>query len=245
MIQITPEVAEICGIHSGDGYLRGGDKRWEFDISGNVEEKDYYDFHVKPLFEKAFGIKVDCRHFPCRNTYGFVIRDKEIIKFIHELGFPYGNKSTTIRIPDEILNSRNIEIKRKFLRGLFDTDGCVHFKKRDQKEKYNNFKKTHHYYPTISFVTVSKKLNEDLVKLLMELGFENFGNYQYISKKPNESKRYQLVIYGVDYLNKFFEEIGSENPVKLSRFLLWKKQGYCPTNSTYLERTEMLKSLDN
>ena len=49
-------LAEICGIHAGDGYLRGGEgnSRWELDISGSVEEKEYYDLHVKRLFEKVF-----------------------------------------------------------------------------------------------------------------------------------------------------------------------------------------------
>ena len=39
MIHISPELAEICGIHAGDGYLRGKDHRKELDISGNIEEK--------------------------------------------------------------------------------------------------------------------------------------------------------------------------------------------------------------
>ncbi|HUS51211.1 MAG TPA: LAGLIDADG family homing endonuclease [Candidatus Paceibacterota bacterium] len=245
MINLSPELAEICGIHVGDGYLRGKDHRKELDISGNIEEKDYYDRHIIKLFKKVFGIDIKCRFFKSRNTYGFVIRDKEIIKFMHELGFPYGNKSTSVRIPKKILNSQDIDIKRNFLRGLFDTDGCVHFKKRDSKEKYGEFKRTHHYYPIILFTTVSKNLNEDLIKLIIGLGFTRFGNYEYLPKKITEHKKYQLVIYGKDYLNKFFNEVGSKNPVKLSRFLLWKKQGHCPANSTYLERTEILKSPDN
>jgi hypothetical protein len=62
--ELSPELAEICGIHAGDGYLRGKDYRKELDISGNIEEKDYYDFHVKKIFKKAFNIDVQCRLFP-------------------------------------------------------------------------------------------------------------------------------------------------------------------------------------
>ena len=29
MIEISPEMAEICGIHAGDGYLRNDGKRVE------------------------------------------------------------------------------------------------------------------------------------------------------------------------------------------------------------------------
>ena len=39
--ELSPELAEICGIHAGDGYLRSNEHRIELDISGNVEEKEY------------------------------------------------------------------------------------------------------------------------------------------------------------------------------------------------------------
>ena len=68
MFNLTPELAEICGIHAGDGYLRGGGRHWELDISGNVEEKDYYDSHITKLFKNAFGINLICKFFPSRNT---------------------------------------------------------------------------------------------------------------------------------------------------------------------------------
>lgn len=51
-IKINIELAEICGIHVGDGYLRNDGRRREFDISGSIEEKEYYDWHVIPLFKK-------------------------------------------------------------------------------------------------------------------------------------------------------------------------------------------------
>lgn len=139
-IDISPELAEICGIHAGDGYLRNDGHRIELDISGNVEEKDYYENHVKILFKKVFNTNLNCRHFPSRNTYGFVIRDKGIIEFMHNLDFPYGNKSTIVKVPKWIKESKNDKIVIKFLRGLFDTDGCLHFWKRNFG-KYGEFKK--------------------------------------------------------------------------------------------------------
>lgn len=39
-IELTPELAEICGIHIGDGYMRRRGKRYELDISGGLEEKE-------------------------------------------------------------------------------------------------------------------------------------------------------------------------------------------------------------
>jgi intein/homing endonuclease len=241
MLPLNNQLAEICGIHSGDGYLRGEGKRWELDISGNVEEKNYYDYNVKLLFESFFKIKINCRIFNSRNTYGFVIRDREIIKFVHNLGFPYGNKSTTVKVPNFILNSNNKEIIKSFIRGLFDTDGCISFRKRTQG-KYSEFKRVHHYYPVIKFSSVSKQLIQNLTILLQKLEYDKIKFYIYKPKKKTENLRYIIVLYGDDKSNKFLKEIKPKNPVKLSRFLLWKKIGFCPANLTYNQRLEMLKN---
>jgi intein/homing endonuclease len=239
-IQFSPELAELCGIHVGDGYLRGKDHRKELDISGNIEERDYYDRHVKKLIENIFKISIKCKLFQPRNTYGFVIRNEQIIEFLHELGFPYGNKSTIIKVPNWILKSKDKNMIAKFLRGLFDTDGCLHFWKRN-KGKYTQFKKDHNYYPIIKFTTVSKSLAEDIITLLKKLNFGKTGFYSYKPKKKTENIKYTVTLYGTDKTNRFFEIIGSKNPVKLSRFELWKKIGYCPANSTLVQRLEMLK----
>jgi len=92
-------LSELCGIHAGDGYLRNDGKRAELDISGNVEEKRYYQYYVSHLILKIFGIKQNTRYFRSRNTYGLVLRDKKVIEFFHHLGFPYGKKSTIVKIP--------------------------------------------------------------------------------------------------------------------------------------------------
>ena len=63
-IIMTPELAEICGIHAGDGYLRKRQiLKTELDISGGVDEKEYYDNHVIPLFKKVFKINLKGKFF--------------------------------------------------------------------------------------------------------------------------------------------------------------------------------------
>ena len=242
-INLTPELAEICGIHVGDGYLRYG-KRNEFDVSGGIEEKDYYDNHVKNLFKKVFNIEIDCRYFKSRNTYGFVIRDKEIIKFMNSLGFPLGAKSTRIQVPEVIFNSNDINIISRFLRGYFDTDGCLHFWKRN-KGKYSDFKKNFNYYPLVIVNTISKKLFQQVLFLLKKLGFEKVGNYVVKRKKSNEKLEYTIRLYGKNNLIHFMNQIGFKNPVKLSRFQIWKKLGHCPSRTTFKQRVEILKNPNN
>lgn len=43
MIELNVELAEVCGIHAGDGYMRAREgNKGEVDISGGVEEREYY-----------------------------------------------------------------------------------------------------------------------------------------------------------------------------------------------------------
>ena len=239
MIKISPDLAEICGIHAGDGYLRNDGKRKELDISGNVEEREYYDNHVVPLFNKVFNLEIKARFFPHRNTYGFVIRDREVIYQFHEIGFPYGNKSTIIRIPKIILNSGSSIIYRRFLRGYLDTDGCINFDKKVANSSI--FKKTRNFYPRLLFTTCSLNLTKDFKYIASILGFR-VSIYKYIPKKLTENPRYQIQICGKKSMENWMEIIGSKNISKFIRFEIWKKFGYCPPNTNYKQRIKILKS---
>ena len=143
-IKITPELAEIAGIHAGDGYLRYEGKRKELDISGGYEEKGYYDNHVIPLFNNVFDLTIRGKFFPSRGTYGFVVRDKNVLKIFEKLFFPSGSKSVSVKVPSIIL-SGDFSIITSFLRGFFDTDGCLTFRNRHGAGSYSEFKKTYHY----------------------------------------------------------------------------------------------------
>ena len=69
--------------------------------------------------------------------------------------------------------------------------------------------------------------------------------HSYKPKNSHEYIRYRLVLSGVENLNRFFKMIGSKNPVKLSRFQIWQKIGFCPTNTSYLERQDILNGKVN
>src|SRR3990167_1346399 len=120
MLEMSPELAEICGIHAGDGYFRVSERgKGEVDISGHMEEKDYYENHVIPLFNKVFNLDIKGRAFS-RGSYGFVSYRNEIRDALIGLGFPKGKKSETVRIPQLVLESKDLKIYGAFLRGLFD-----------------------------------------------------------------------------------------------------------------------------
>ena len=168
-MKITPEFAEIIGVYVGDGYLRYKNNCGELDISGSYEEKNYYDNHLIPLFNKTFDAEIKGRYYPHRKTYGFRTSNKDIIKSFKELGFSSGAKSTSVRVPRAIMETDKTKIIAGFLKGYFDTDGCVTFRNRKGGQNYSEFKRKFHYYPRIQLISVSKKLIEDVCILLNKL----------------------------------------------------------------------------
>ena len=237
-MKISPELAEICGIHAGDGYLRNANHKWELDISGGMDEKVYYDNHVKSLFKSVFNVDLDTKGFQSRFTYGFVLRDKGIIEFMHSLGFPYGKKTYVVRVPAFIRNSGDKCLKLAFLRGFFDTDGCISFDKG--YGKYIEFKRTHHVFPRVILSTVSKPLFEDLDKLIRLLGFQ-FAVQIYQPKLANEHISYRIWLRSSNAV-KWMDTIKSGNPSKTSRYEIWKKYSFCPPRTTYEQRKEILNN---
>ena len=235
-MKITPELSEISGIHSGDGHLR---RNKELEISGSFEEKGYYDNRVIPLFNRFFKLSIKGRFFPSKGTYGFWVSSCEIGKTLMELGFPSGNKTKTVKVPSIILNSNDSSIRRSFLRGLFDTDGCISFNKRIYDK--NHFKKTKHFYPTVIIEGVSKNLIEEVDLLCKKEGFKS-RLYIHTPKKKTESIRYKLQMPGKKSLLDWIEKISPKNQVKVSRYEIWNKFGHCPSKKTYKERLEILKS---
>lgn len=237
MVEMTPRLAEICGIHAGDGYLRHRISKIELEFGGHPEERDYYDKHVIPMINKIFNLNIKGKTY-VKGTYGFVTTNKQFCIF-NELGFPYGKKSTIVQVPKKILESKNKILCRRFLRGLFDTDGCLHFINRKSTKNYGEFKRRHNYYPRILIVTVSKLLAKEVSFMLEILGIKNsvFGHQP---KNNRDSYRYTIAISGVQGLNKWMNLIGIKNPVKLTRYFIWKKFGFCPPHTTLQQREDIL-----
>jgi hypothetical protein len=162
---------------------------------------------------------------------------------MHSLGFPYGAKSTIVSTPKEILNLKNKEIVNRFLRGLFDTDGCLSFFKRNYG-KYCVFKATRNYYPQVGIKLVSEKLSQEINDLLSYLGFNYYSN-SYQPHNINSNKVFCVRLSGTANLEKWIQNIGFKNMSKLSRYLIWKEHGFCPAHITFAQRKQILnKQID-
>ncbi len=239
MTKVTPELAEIFGIHAGDGYLRNRGGKIELDITGHIEEKEYYDNHVILLFNKLFNLNLKAKAY-VKGTYGFVTTNNQF-KIFNELGFPFGKKSFLVQVPKQILESKDRILFSRFLRGLFDTDGNLYFKNRKTLPSYSEFKRIHNYYPIIRFTTISQILSGQIILLLKKLGFNKVRLHSFQPKDLRDSRKYIVYMSGRDMIIKFFDVIGSKNPVKFSRYLIWRKFGFCPPHTTIEQRKDILK----
>ena len=207
--------AELIGMHTGDGtlYLTKYSVVWE--LRGGLDEKEYYLDRVKPLLESIFDVEIHpkFRSGGKNGCFGVQTCNKKIIKFFLTTGFKPGKKTHTVRIPKYILKA-NKKVKCAFIRGLFDTDGCLRF------ERINN--KKNHTYPKWEFTSASKLLRDDLFELLLELGFRPciWGR-----------KYYKLCLAGIPQLERFMVEIGPANVKHLNKYELWQLHGYVAPRS--------------
>lgn len=201
--KITPELAEEIGMHYGDGFLSA--KRFTYRLKGNLKDEiPYYQNYIKPLFKKLYNLDVNLKQY--QTTYGFEIYSQALCEFkINVLGIKPGNKEY-ISFP-EVLKVNNIPILAAFIRGLFDTDGCLYF-----KTGYNIKK----YYPVIKLELFSKKVIFEVGNILKMLGFD-----PKIYFKNNTGR---IFLNGIGSLKKWEKLVGWSSQKNLNKLNDWKKR---------------------
>lgn len=234
--RITTEITELAGLFAADGSMQGE----HICFWGNPKsDRDFYDKHIKNLFLKAFDINIRPHDKKSNYVYGFYICDKKIINFFNKkLGFPIGNKTYSVKVPDFIYKSQDKSIVGAFIRGFFAGDGCLNFDKRyanDQK-----ILKIIHTYPRMIMKCVSKRIIDQLSNMLSYLEIRNFVATKR-SKKKNEVNSYALQISGKEMLRKWTKKIGFPNRNHTTRYEIFKKYGFVPSNTTYDQRIKILE----
>lgn len=211
---ITPELAEETGWHIGDGSMNfydrddNGKLRGIYQLRGHIEDdKSHYIKRIKPIFKLLYGIDISLREMPSTRVFGFQIWNDELVKFKQNLGLPLGKKFDVI-IPEIFLSNDNL--KTAVIRGIFDTDGCIHL-----------MKKPNRLYPSIEVTSISLKLVEQLLQILKGLGLRP-TSYNWLSKKGNRQRAYKIMIRGDEMLNKFMNIIKPANPKHINKYKFYK-----------------------
>ena len=231
--------AELVGLSFGDGGLtpRKGTRKMRFQLKGHlVEDREHYDNYILPLFNKEimfpiFGRKVGIVFNKNKNIYGLTVESVKIEKYLNYLGIPSGAKKE-LYIPKWIKENKKYSLK--FLRGFFDTDGCLSCQ-RNYSIKNNKL----HTQIRLYLACCSKNLMEEIYNILRSLGFKcSFTIYK---KRRPWRDLYLVKLSGGIQVERWFKLSGSKNPKHITKYLIWKRFGFCPPYTNLSERKRILK----
>lgn len=244
MIKKNENTAELIGLSFGDGGLtyRKNSNRVKFQLRGHLtEDKEHYDSYIIPLFNKEvmvplFSRKVGIVFNERTKFYGLSVESVNIEAPLNFIGIPSGVKNE-LSIPEWIKQDK--KYLRRFLRGFLDTDGCI-FCQKNYSIKNNKF----HTQIRIHLSCTLGKLMKEIYLVLKSMGFKvliySQGPYGY-----GKRKSYIVKICGGIQICKWMKEIGSKNPKHITKYLIWKKVGFCPPYTSLNERKKILKKEEN
>lgn len=187
-------LAEFVGIMMGDG----GISEYQVVITlHHIDDLDYAGFVTK-LIKKLFRVIPRVYHSPEKSVNDIVVSRKELVRYLHELGLPIGNKvKQQFDIPEWIRRDKNLAIA--CLRGLIDTDGSIFTHRYCVKGTWYAYKK-------LSFTSASKPLRQSVYEILQKLDF-----HPRIAGTDVRLDR-------VEDMRRYFSEIDSHNPKHWRRY---------------------------
>lgn len=196
----SKDLAEMLGILVGDGHL--SDYQTSMTTS-SITDLGHASF-VSKLFKKLFKIEAPIQKNSRSNSVDVIASSKKLVDFLVLMGMIKGHKiHNGLRIPEWILEDK--KFWKPFIRGLFDTDGCVYLDRH-----YRENKTYKHIGWTIS--SNADKLIIDIISVLKKLGYSP----SYRESQHSVYLRKQMEI------SRYFEEIGTHNPKHLSRYRQFK-----------------------
>tara|TARA_Y100000310_G_scaffold298168_1_gene331825 strand:- start:592 stop:1506 length:915 start_codon:yes stop_codon:yes gene_type:complete len=196
----SEKLAELFGAIIGDGHvnkLRIGKKirNYSIVIAGDSRnDVDYMSNYLPNLFFKLFGEKGSLAYSKDKNVIYTKIFGKRIIEFVENKGIFSGNKKENSQsIPKWIL--KNDKYLRACLRGLIDTDGCIYYISKNNRNL------------RISFTSYIPKLLNEVRESFIKLGFH--PSKIIVNKNICLSRKEEI--------KKFLNEIGFSNDKHLKR----------------------------
>lgn len=199
-LEFSCALAEVLGIICGDGciYL-DSKKKYQVAIAFNKMETPYL-YYVKNLLEQVFRPYKFCiteirNEILLRNNSVYV--GKQLIN----VGLLEGNKvKNKLQIPWWI--HRNNDFLARFIRGYFDTDGCIY-------KKYGK-------YAQIQFKSACKEIILSVQKALLKLGYSPTNLQQELYSGLFSWKIYLIKQKEIE---NFFKEISPMNRKHNQRYV--------------------------
>lgn len=192
----SEKLAEFLGILIGDGHL----SEYQLGITTNAQTDKEHALISHKFIKDLFGISSTLKIRSEENTVTIVASSKSLVEFLNRLGMPIGNKiQKHLEVPKWILKKELYQ--KAFIRGLFDTDGCIYLDTHKIKGKLYK-----HFGWTIT--SYAGRLINGIIEILKGLGFS--PTYRTTQKSVYLRKQKEIA--------RYFKEIGTHNPKHHKRY---------------------------
>jgi len=202
------EVAELLGLHAGDGYISCG----VWGIRCNLQDEDMAQ-RIVYLARNVLGVE------PCvrtrENTFEIRSGQKQTVRFFQKFSFHEGRKAYVAKAPDQIACANDLKIIEAFLRGLFSSDGSFSFQKRD-------------YSPRIDLMVRSEMLRDQFVELADRVGF-SLNKSDAIRVKKGFTTKSTGAFFNANLCSrndviKWMATIGTLCDAHIKKFTIWQSK---------------------
>lgn len=222
---MSEKFAYFLGVLLGDGSVGSVRRATIYLVGDLVEERGFYDYFLIPLVKELFKINPYSYVRKGKSAYAIHFKSKRLVEYlVSGLGFP--NEGMEKYLPKSITLFPE-RIRLAFIRGLFDADGTIVFSQKTYPS---------HQYPTVEIKTVSYRLGLSVKQILVTAGFRASLN--------RSAESWIVRINGSEMLELWMEKVGSRNAKHLTKYLVWKKNGFCPPKTTLLLRMALLRGGD-
>ena len=202
----SARLAELIGIFMGDGHVG----LYQTSVVTNSETDLQHALFIKALVEDLFMIQARLNYRRDKRACEIIVSSKSVCDFLAGQGIPRGNKITMgMRIPNWI--QKKSLYRKAFIRGLFDTDGCIYLDIHYYRQKvYRNLGMAfaNQSLPLLSFF----KETLELFRL-----------------HPTQKTRFRVFLRRKEDIRRYFDLIGSSNEKHLKKahqyFLVSQKGG--------------------
>lgn len=208
-------------------HKRSGVVEYCYTYSSHTQEDGPYREYVQNLVAQLYGLKPYVTTNFSDSCTHLCYFSKPLVMFKIKLGLPFGKKGQ-ITMPTWI--TRSDALLTSCIRGIFDTDGSVTFKKKHRNR---------HYYPILSLHSKSKALVNQL-----QLYLEKYKISSWIGPDAKSPRRpnilWGMFVSGAKNLKRFETNIGFRNIKHLTKIEIWKEFGFCPPYTSLKQRLSIL-----
>jgi len=188
-------LAELLGILAGDGHIG----KYQTTVTTNAKTDYEHAEYVASLFKKVFSVDAPLRQRRDENAVVVTVSSKEVGRLLVRKGMVMGHKiQGSLRMPAWVRLQKRF--RDTFIRGLFDTDGCVYIDKHKIRGKeYKNI--------GLAFANRCLPLLADFKGTLLEYGLH-----------PTQKTKYTVFLRREKDIYQYFSIFGSSNPKHMRKF---------------------------